>query len=72
MAACASLFQPSQARSRAESQQQRQHRRFANTSLCRSTDLEKLSLYARHLYPLLRESTPEDDPIDLSSVELSR
>jgi type I restriction enzyme R subunit len=28
-----------------------------------STDLEKLSLYARHLYPLLRESTPEDDPI---------
>src|SRR4051812_7183229 len=36
-----------------------------------STDLEKLSLYARHLYPLLRESRPEDDPIDLSSVELS-
>lgn len=36
-----------------------------------STDLEKLSLYARHLYPLLRESTPDDDPIDLSSVELS-
>jgi type I restriction enzyme, R subunit len=36
-----------------------------------STDLEKLSLYARHLYPLLRENTPDDDPIDLSSVELS-
>ena len=36
-----------------------------------STDLEKLSLFARHLYRLLRESTPEDDPIDLSSVELS-
>ena len=36
-----------------------------------SNDLEKLSLYARHLAPLLREKTPEDDPIDLSSVELS-
>ncbi|MEZ4231678.1 MAG: DEAD/DEAH box helicase family protein [Polyangiaceae bacterium] len=36
-----------------------------------STDLEKLSLYARHLYPLLRESSVADDPIDLSSVELS-
>ena len=36
-----------------------------------STDLEKLSLYTRHLYPLLRESTPEADLIDLSSVELS-
>ncbi len=36
-----------------------------------STDLEKLSLYARHLYPLLRENTPQDDPINLSSVELS-
>lgn len=36
-----------------------------------STDLEKLSLYARHLAPLLRERTPQDDPIDLSSVELS-
>jgi type I restriction enzyme, R subunit len=36
-----------------------------------STDLEKLSLYARHLAPLLREKTPQDDPIDLSSVELS-
>lgn len=36
-----------------------------------STDLEKLSLYARHLAPLLREEAPEDDLIDLSSVELS-
>lgn len=36
-----------------------------------STDLEKLSLFARHLGPLLREKTPEADPIDLSSVELS-
>ena len=36
-----------------------------------SNDLEKLSLYARHLAPLLREKTPDDDPIDLSSVELS-
>jgi type I restriction enzyme, R subunit len=36
-----------------------------------SQDLEKLSLYARHLAPLLREKTPEEDPIDLSSVELS-
>ncbi len=36
-----------------------------------STDLEKLSLYTRHLYPLLRESSPEGDVIDLSSVELS-
>ncbi|MBK9266061.1 MAG: type I restriction endonuclease subunit R [Polyangiaceae bacterium] len=36
-----------------------------------STDLEKLSLYARHLAPLLREKTPKEDPIDLSSVELS-
>jgi len=36
-----------------------------------STDLEKLSLFARHLAPLLREKTPEEDPIDLSSVELS-
>ncbi|MEM6794140.1 MAG: S24 family peptidase, partial [Acidobacteriota bacterium] len=36
-----------------------------------SADLEKLSLYARHLAPLLRESAPEEDPIDLSSVELS-
>ncbi|WP_051023744.1 type I restriction endonuclease subunit R [Thiorhodovibrio frisius] len=36
-----------------------------------SQDLEKLSLYARHLAPLLREDAPTDDPIDLSSVELS-
>jgi type I restriction enzyme R subunit len=36
-----------------------------------SRDLEMLSLYARHLAPLLREKTPDDDPIDLSSVELS-
>ena len=36
-----------------------------------STDLEQLSLFARHLAPLLREKTPEEDPIDLSSVELS-
>ena len=36
-----------------------------------SSDLEKLSLYARHLAPLLREKSPEDDPIDLSSVQLS-
>ncbi len=36
-----------------------------------STDLEKLSLFARHLAPLLREQAPDDEPIDLSSVELS-
>ena len=36
-----------------------------------SHDLERLSLYARHLAPLLREKSPEEDPIDLSSVELS-
>jgi type I restriction enzyme R subunit len=36
-----------------------------------STDLEKLSLYARHLAPLLREQAPDDDPIDLSSVGLT-
>ena len=36
-----------------------------------SHDLEKLSLYARHLAPLLRETAPDDDPIDLTSVELS-
>lgn len=36
-----------------------------------STDLEMLSLYARHLGPLLREKTADDDPVDLSSVELS-
>jgi type I restriction enzyme R subunit len=36
-----------------------------------SHDLERLSLYARHLAPLLRDQAEEDDPIDLSSVELS-
>jgi type I restriction enzyme R subunit len=36
-----------------------------------STDLERLSLYARHLAPLLRETTTPEDDIDLSSVELS-
>ncbi|MFU8848902.1 MAG: type I restriction endonuclease subunit R [Opitutales bacterium] len=34
-------------------------------------DLEKLSLYARHLRPLLRESFEDNDPIDLSNVEMS-
>jgi type I restriction enzyme R subunit len=36
-----------------------------------SPDLERLSLYARHLAPLLREKSPDEEPIDLSSVELS-
>ena len=36
-----------------------------------SEDLEMLSLYARHLAPLLREKAPDQDIIDLSSVELS-
>ena len=36
-----------------------------------SKDLEKLSLYARHLRPLLRESLDDDDDIDLSNVALS-
>ena len=36
-----------------------------------STDLERLSLYARHLAPLLRDEAPEEDPIDLTSVGLS-
>ena len=36
-----------------------------------SHDLGKLSLFARHLAPLLREKSPDDDPIDLGSVELS-
>ena len=36
-----------------------------------STDLERLSLYARHLAPLLREEAPVEDPIDLTSVALS-
>ena len=30
-----------------------------------------MSLYARHLAPLLREAAPDEDPIDLSAVELS-
>jgi len=34
-------------------------------------DLEKLSLYARNLRPHLRESSPEEDDIDISEVELS-
>jgi type I restriction enzyme R subunit len=34
-------------------------------------DLEKLSLYARHLRPLLREKIEEEDDIDLSNVALS-
>lgn len=34
-------------------------------------DLEKLSLYARHLRPMLRESLIEEDDIDLSNVFLS-
>lgn len=34
-------------------------------------DLERLSLYARHLAPLLRDNVDTDDPIDLSSVELT-
>ena len=33
-------------------------------------DLEKLSLYARHLRPLLREAQIDEDEIDLSSVML--
>jgi len=33
-------------------------------------DLEKLSLYARNLRPMLRESFEDDDPIDLSNVEM--
>ena len=36
-----------------------------------STDLERMSLFARHLAPLLREEAPEEDPIDLTSVALS-
>jgi len=36
-----------------------------------STGLERLSLYARHLAPLLREQKPDEDPVDLGSVELS-
>lgn len=33
--------------------------------------LEKLSLYARHLVPMLRETAVEEDDIDLASVVLS-
>jgi type I restriction enzyme R subunit len=36
-----------------------------------SQDLEKLSLFARHLAPLLREQVGDEDPIDLSSVQLT-
>ncbi len=35
-------------------------------------DLEKLSLYARHLRPLLREEQLEEEDVDLSAVVLSR
>ncbi len=34
-------------------------------------DLEKLSLYARNLRPMLRETRAEEDDVDLSSVVLS-
>ena len=34
-------------------------------------DLEKLSLYARHLRPMLRESLIDEDDIDLNNVVLS-
>ncbi|SET34872.1 type I restriction enzyme, R subunit [Nitrosomonas marina] len=34
-------------------------------------DLEKLSLYARNLRPMLREAVIEEEPIDLSNVMLS-
>ncbi|WP_029653499.1 type I restriction endonuclease subunit R [Marinobacter daepoensis] len=34
-------------------------------------ELEKLSLYARHLRPMLREKVDEDDDVDLSNVTLS-
>ena len=34
-------------------------------------DLEKLSLFAKHLRPMLREESVEEDEIDLSNVELS-
>lgn len=36
-----------------------------------SKDLEKLSLFARNLRPMLRESLIEDDDVDLSNVVLS-
>jgi type I restriction enzyme R subunit len=34
-------------------------------------DLEKLNLYARHLYPLLRDEDLEDDAPDLGNVQLT-
>jgi type I restriction enzyme R subunit len=34
-------------------------------------ELEKLSLFSRHLRPLLREKVSEDDDVDLSNVTLS-
>ncbi len=34
-------------------------------------ELEKLSLYARNLRPMLRDITPEEEDIDLSHVEMS-
>lgn len=34
-------------------------------------DLEKLSLYARHLLPLLREDFNPEDDIDLSNIEMT-
>lgn len=34
-------------------------------------DLEKLSLFARHLRPLLHEQRLEEDEVDLSNVEMS-
>lgn len=34
-------------------------------------DLEKLSLYARHLRPMLREKVTDEDDVDLSNVALS-
>ncbi|MGJ8641768.1 MAG: type I restriction endonuclease subunit R [Luteolibacter sp.] len=34
--------------------------------------LEKLSLYARNLQPLLRETFEEEDTVDLSNVEMTR
>lgn len=36
-----------------------------------SKDLEKLSLYARNLQPLLRESANDEDVIDLSNIVMS-
>src|SRR5690606_24261580 len=36
-----------------------------------SKDLEKLSLYARNLQPLLRESVDNEDDVDLSNIVMS-